>query len=276
MKPEVRRELLGYVGALAFLVVAAIAIRLITSSLATLGIDWYWWLGFGLFLLPFVRPCARRRASGPSPRERDRRGTSQSPRADRGRPEEVRGEEGCRVSDCESTAEQKLYRKLFEVAKAAQPVDKAGHNSEDDYDFARYEDVLAEASKRLEEQGIHIVPQVASEELKFSRNGFAIATAVMEFDVVDTETGFSITRRWSGTGHDEPGDKALYAAETGCEKYFLARLLRIPFGTDPEEDGDAAEAERVRREQDSAAEAPQDPPASLGEELDASAAVGVS
>jgi hypothetical protein len=182
------------------------------------------------------------------------------------------------VSDQAPTPEQQLYTKLLAVAKAAQPVDKNGHNVEDGYHFARYEDVLAEANSRLEEEGILIVPQVASEELKFSKSGFAIATAVMEFQVVDTETGASITRRWSGTGHDQPGDKALYAAETGCEKYFLARLLRIPFGTDPEADGSAesVEARRIRLEQDKAAEAPQDSPSSLSDALDASAAVGVS
>jgi hypothetical protein len=54
MKPELRRELLGFAGSLAFIVAVACAIRLVTSSLAILGIDWYWWLGFGLFLLPFV------------------------------------------------------------------------------------------------------------------------------------------------------------------------------------------------------------------------------
>jgi hypothetical protein len=54
MKPELRRELQGYAIALTLLLIAAYAIELITSSLATLGIDWYWWLGFGLFLLPFV------------------------------------------------------------------------------------------------------------------------------------------------------------------------------------------------------------------------------
>jgi hypothetical protein len=54
MKPELRRELVGCAAALAFVLVAVYAIELITSSLATLGVDWYWWLGFGMFLLPFV------------------------------------------------------------------------------------------------------------------------------------------------------------------------------------------------------------------------------
>jgi hypothetical protein len=67
VRPELRRELLGYGGVLAFLIVVAYAIELLTSSLATLGVDWYWWLGFGLFVLPFVlwigqtkRPSHRR------------------------------------------------------------------------------------------------------------------------------------------------------------------------------------------------------------------------
>jgi ERF superfamily len=185
------------------------------------------------------------------------------------------------VSDGTLTPEQKLYAKLFEARKAAEPVKKEGE-SEQGYFFARFEHVLDEADKRLQEQAVLIVPQVVSEELKFSRNGFAIATVVMEFDVVDTKDGGKITRRWSGTGHDEPGDKALFKAQTGCEKYFLAKLLGIPFGTDPEADAspdtppETAEARRVRLAQDRAAEAPQAAPSdSLAEELESSTVVGV-
>lgn len=175
------------------------------------------------------------------------------------------------------TPQQRLYKKLFAARKAVQPVKREGE-SEQGYFFARFEHVLAEAEKHLQEHGILIVPQVIAEELRFGRSGFAIATVVMEFDVIDTEDSASITRRWSGTGHDQPGDKALFKAQTGCEKYFLAKLLGIPFGTDPEADAappspqqESAEARRIRQEQDRNAEAPQAAP-SLEKELEASAA----
>ncbi len=54
MKAGLRRELLGYAIALAFLLIVAYLVGLATSSLAGLGIDWYWWLGVALFLLPLV------------------------------------------------------------------------------------------------------------------------------------------------------------------------------------------------------------------------------
>jgi hypothetical protein len=162
---------------------------------------------------------------------------------------------------------ESLHRKLFLARKAAEAVDKKGQSESGDYYFARFEDVLAEASKQLEKKGILVIPQVTEEKLNFSSQGFAIATVVMEFEVIDTKGDESIKLRWSGTGYDKPGDKAGFKAQTGCEKYFLAKLLGIPFGTDPEAEASPAaespspEAQRVREEQDRAAEAPQAPPA---------------
>lgn len=155
---------------------------------------------------------------------------------------------------------QTLRRKLFLARKAAEAVAKKGESENGDYYFARFEDVLAEAGRQLEKKDILIIPQVIEEKLHFSRNGFAIATVVMEFDVVDTKGGESLTRRWSGTGQDAPGDKALFKAQTGCEKYFLAKLLGIPFGTDPEAEAapaaEKSEADKVREQQDRIAEMP--------------------
>ncbi len=160
-----------------------------------------------------------------------------------------------------------LHRKLFLARKAAEAVDKQGHSKDGDFYFARFEDVLAEASKQLEKRDILIVPQVVDEKLNFSTQGFTIATVVMEFQVIDTKGDESLKLRWSGTGHDRPGDKASFKAQTGCEKYFLAKLLGIPFGTDPEAEPQAPadtpspEARRIADEQDRDAEAPQAPPA---------------
>jgi len=162
---------------------------------------------------------------------------------------------------------ESLHRKLFLARKAAKAVGKHGQSESGDYYFARFEDVLAEASKQLEKKNILIVPQVVNEKLAFGKTGFAIATVVMEFEVIDTKGDESLRLRWSGTGHDAPGDKAAFKAQTGCEKYFLAKLLGIPFGTDPEAEPTppaeslSPEAQRIAAEQDSAAEAPQAPPA---------------
>ena len=84
----------------------------------------------------------------------------------------------------------------------------------------------------------------------------------MEFEIRDVDSGESFTLPWIGYGHDKPGDKAIYKGITGAKKYFLASLLEIPFvGADPEQDAAPAdpvslEAERIRKEQDRAAEQP--------------------
>lgn len=168
----------------------------------------------------------------------------------------------------------KLYEKLFKARKAAEAVTKGGDG--EGFKFARFEDVLEEASSLLDKHRILIVPRVVDHELKFSRTRpFAVAMVQMEFEVIDTKDCGSITLTWSGSADDQPGGKALFKAQTGCEKYFLAKLLRIPFGTDPEEVGDPATspqsstelvippdddaADQVRVAQDRAAEEPQVP-----------------
>lgn len=160
---------------------------------------------------------------------------------------------------------QTLRRKLFLARKAAEAVEKRGTNTDGDYTYARAEDVLAEAGKQLEKRDILIIPSLVDEKVIFGKAGQgAIATATIEFEVFDTKTDESLRLRWSGTGHDIPGDKALFKATTGATKYFLANLLGIPFGTDPEaESSPVPEADRVRQEQDAAAEAPDTVPRPL-------------
>ncbi len=156
---------------------------------------------------------------------------------------------------------QTLRRKLFLARKAAEAVAKNGHSAEGDFSFARFEDVLAEASKQLEKRDIFYVPSMVEEELVVGRQG-VIAKAVIEYEVTDTKTDETLKIRWAGTGYDRPGDKALFKATTGTEKYFLARLLGIPFGTDPEAEigPSGREADQLRAAQDVETEAPDIPP----------------
>jgi hypothetical protein len=166
-----------------------------------------------------------------------------------------------------------LRRKLFLARKAAEAVKKHGDNAGGSYSFARAEDVLEEAAKQLEKRGILIIPSMVEETLHFGKGG-TIAKAVIAYEVVDTEGDETLgPLRWAGTGHDAPGDKALFKATTGTAKYFLANLLNIPFGTDPEAEAlpaskpDSApdpsvEADRARAKQDRDAEEPDLSPAS--------------
>lgn len=164
-------------------------------------------------------------------------------------------------------SDRNLYRDLFLARKAADAVAKQGHSQDGDYSFARAEDVLEEAGRQLEKRDILIIPSVEEVHWLVGKSGM-IARVDLTFEVRSTKTGESFTRKWTGTGFDSPGDKAPYKAITGGEKYFLAKLLGIPFGTDPEADAAPAEqapalspeAQRISDEQDAAAEAPDQPP----------------
>lgn len=156
-----------------------------------------------------------------------------------------------------------LLKKLAAARKAIRPVEKRGHNQDGGYDFVQAGDIVEEANRVLTTRGILIIPSVESAEQTYGKTGVFVK-AHMTFEVVDTVSGESIVKPWISYGFDFPGDKAIYQAETGGTKYFLVGLLSIPVvGADPEEDqtpaelaAAAREAERIRREQDRAAEQP--------------------
>lgn len=176
----------------------------------------------------------------------------------------------------EKSPELKLHEKLFKARKEAQAVARKGKgsNGHEEFQFSPFEDVLVEGKRLLEKHRIFYIPRMVEEELYFGQKG-CLAKCVIEYEVIDLSGGGKLTMRWAGSGFDSPGGTALFMAETGTEKYFLCRLLQIPFGTEPEEGGGSPtelvippeervaddDPEAVRAEQDRDAEAPQAPPA---------------
>lgn len=151
---------------------------------------------------------------------------------------------------------QMLADKLHRARDEANPVGKAGRNTQQNYSYAQAEDVIAEVQRALATVGVIVVPQVIDVELieaGETRGGTVarIAKVTLDFDVCDTETGYSMTRQWVGTGWDAPGDKAVYKAVTGGTKTFLAQLVGMAIGADPEgddgSDGTKAAGSRRRR-----------------------------
>lgn len=171
-------------------------------------------------------------------------------------------------------AQKKLLSKIHLAQQEAQAVGKAGHNADEDFEFSRFEDVLAEGKRLLAKHRLVYISRIVDSDIKVGKKG-CLATVTIDYAVTDLDGGGSMVIRWVGTGDDFPGGKAIFKAETGTEKYFLARLLQIPFGTDPEE-GSSSDTElvippeerepdddpdAVRAEQDRDAEAPQAAPA---------------
>lgn len=165
-----------------------------------------------------------------------------------------------------------LLAKIAAAQQDAQAVGKAGHNADANFKFSRFEDVLAQGKLLCAKHNLTYTSEVIEETVTLGRKG-CLAKTVIAFTVIDLEHGGERTFRWVGTGDDVPGGKAVFKAQTGTEKYFVARVFQIPFGEDPEEGGEgstileipteapddsgAADADRIRRDQDAAAEGPQ-------------------
>ena len=133
-----------------------------------------------------------------------------------------------------------LLRRLGEAQKAAKTVGKQGRNEKQNYDYARAEDVIAEARNALHSAGL--VATMAFEDVKplevTSKNGGAgiFITLAGALRIACPETGETLEVPGFGSGIDYPGDKAVYKAMTGAAKYAYASALGIPFGDDPEND----------------------------------------
>ena len=123
-----------------------------------------------------------------------------------------------------------LYQKLIEVMEEVGRVEKKGFNSFHNYAYVKEDDLVEAVRGKLSERRILLLPSLETCE----REG-TLTTINMTFTFVDAVSGETHICKWAGTG-DDKGDKGLYKAYTGAEKYFLMKSFLIPTGDDPEGD----------------------------------------
>lgn len=129
----------------------------------------------------------------------------------------------------------KLFAKMAKVMGELARIPKNGHNNHFNYDFAIDADVSDAIRSKLAENGIAFFASMvdcAQSEV----GGKSVRTiATFEFTFACTETGESMTCRWSGEsiGSD---DKGVNKASTAALKYFLLKTFIISTGDDPDAD----------------------------------------
>jgi hypothetical protein len=135
-----------------------------------------------------------------------------------------------------------LATKLSEIIAEVSHVEKKGVNDFHKYKYAQEADVLAAVRKHLAERHILILPSLVSQDwhgITTSKGQQEqIARVVMEYTLIDGDSGERLTFKMPGEGQDR-GDKGSYKAVTGATKYALTKLFLIPTGDDPEADADA-------------------------------------
>lgn len=135
--------------------------------------------------------------------------------------------------------DRKLVKKLAQVMKQVKNIEKRGYNKFHKYHYATESDVAEKIRDILADQHVMMIPNMSSHSIREHVNNSGkteyIATVIIDFTFYDGETGEEITFSGIGEGQDS-GDKAVYKAMTGAQKYALMKAFLIPTNDDPERD----------------------------------------
>lgn len=135
--------------------------------------------------------------------------------------------------------EKTLVKKLSEVMKQVKYIEKKGFNKFHQYKYATESDVAEKVREVLAEQNVMMIPSLVQHSMREHINAKGkteyIVAVDMEFKFYDGDSGEEITFHMSGEGQDA-GDKGIYKAITGAQKYALMKVFMIPTGDDPEAD----------------------------------------
>lgn len=141
---------------------------------------------------------------------------------------------------------QSVATKLVQVMQACGYIQKDAENKEQKYKYTAAAAVMRKVNPALVEAKLISIPEftVISEKEKTTSKGgvWQIVTVQCKLQIVDAESGESITITSLGTGTD-PGDKAVAKAQTMALKYAWLTALNIETGDEPEADERTDQAE---------------------------------
>jgi hypothetical protein len=137
----------------------------------------------------------------------------------------------------------KLVGKLVEIMGELERVPKRGHNNFQNYDYVMEADVEEAFSRACVKRNVMVFPHVNNMEIKepIEKSNQRLTTVLISWTFEDADTGEQRTVTMAGQGSD-PGDKGIYKAFTGANKYMILKTFHLATGDDPEAD------ERVDKE----------------------------
>jgi hypothetical protein len=140
-----------------------------------------------------------------------------------------------------TTEKVTLVTKLATIMGELGNIEKKGFNKAQNYRFVRESDVVAALVPLLAKHHIYLHTTITSHQrdpLYQTQSGMTmwITTVWVDGTWIDGDTGETLpVATFVGTGADT-GDKGVYKAMTGCEKYMLMKGFLISTGDDPESD----------------------------------------
>lgn len=136
-----------------------------------------------------------------------------------------------------------VAKKILEVMKRIDGIAKDKRNEFHKYDYVSDEAIVTAIRKAMIEVGLVAIPN----QHDYKRDG-DIVTLAVGYTLIDVETGEGLNTTAYGEGKDS-GDKAVYKAATGAEKYFFLKTFLIPTGDDPEKETAASKAKSQPKKQ---------------------------
>lgn len=133
---------------------------------------------------------------------------------------------------------QRVAQKILEAMKEMGRVDKDGYNDFQKYAYVSEANMIEAIRDKVMAAGLIIVPsQISCLSQPVPSSGEKsqkyLTEVCTEYTIIDTDSGDSLTVKFFGQGMDS-GDKGVYKATTGANKYFLMKTFMIPTGDDPE------------------------------------------
>jgi hypothetical protein len=123
-------------------------------------------------------------------------------------------------------------------------IPKRGHNAAQNYSYATESDVADALRASMAAHNFVCLPSFGKPDIRTitTKSGahLSIATVLGVFTFIDADSGETWVSHFPGEGMDS-GDKAVYKAMTGAEKYCLLKTFKLSTGDDPEKAGAADE-----------------------------------
>jgi hypothetical protein len=121
-------------------------------------------------------------------------------------------------------------------------IQKKGRNEFQNYNYVTESDVVAQTREALLNNDIVMIPSVES----VNQDEWGNTNIIVLYTMHHTTSGESISFRMAGSGNDRNskgvGDKGIYKALTGCNKYALLKALQLATGDDPENEKEERDA----------------------------------
>jgi len=130
-----------------------------------------------------------------------------------------------------------LAKKMINIMKEVEHIQKTGVNSFHKYKYATETDVTAAFSKAFINQSVFMFSSIVerhcySYQTRGNKESF-IVTVKLQVTFIDAESGEQFTATFFGDGSD-PDDKGVYKALTGAQKYALLKTFLAATSDDPE------------------------------------------